>query len=221
MSRFSLLFPSLSVRDACICTRTQIYRCMYIHISLFAGTDFSDRGLTRGKNVARARRALGDDRPPSVLNNGHYVPGHNSMGYVIRPARHRPRRIGTNPMTKEEDLEAEEGINLLCSCRVPGAPTFHKTMNLISIYRLINSIGDSSLRLSSSLPSVDAIINFNSNFCPYSIFERGPSCVRTIYLNSSLLFTRFVLRMLLFHRREDTKTSIIIRQHIILKCCKL
>jgi len=60
---------------------THVYVHRYVYISLFARADLSDEVLRRGKNVARARRALGDDRPPSVLNNGHYVPWHNSLEY--------------------------------------------------------------------------------------------------------------------------------------------
>jgi len=80
-----LLLCLSTFRPRRVRTCAHVYRCIRTYTRArsrysLARTSWT-RGLLRSKNVARARRALGDHRPPSVLNNGHYVPGHNSMGY--------------------------------------------------------------------------------------------------------------------------------------------
>jgi len=98
-----------------MCIYTYIYIDMYIHISLFARADLSDEVLRRGKNVARARRALGDDRPPSVLNNGHYVPGYNSLKVSAR----QPASAVRNRFHDKGETEAKDSIFDRASVREP------------------------------------------------------------------------------------------------------
>lgn len=76
----SALSLSLSLSLYVICAYMRIRIDIYVYRYLLARISLG-RGLTRGKNVEQARRALGNDRPPSVLNNGHYALGYNSLGY--------------------------------------------------------------------------------------------------------------------------------------------